>query len=76
MNLQTFTLPRFLTRTKRSEEPRQERVEGIYLQEGSFGIALGGTAGRRNDLPAGTVLAETTRTACKNSAAATPLFVP
>ena len=76
MNLQTLSLPRFLTRTKRHADPQPERVEGVYLQEQSFGISLSDPVGEWNEIPAGTVLVETTCTACTESAAATTLFIP
>jgi hypothetical protein len=78
--MQTKSLPRFLTRTKRQAEPQPERVEGIYLQEQSFSLDLSDPSKdserKRNGLPAGTILAEYTGAACKNSAAATTLFIP
>jgi hypothetical protein len=55
-------------------------VEGVYLQEQSFGIALSDpssdSVGERKELPAGIILAEYTCAACRNSAAATTLFIP
>jgi len=76
MNIQTLSLPRFLTRTKRQAGSQPERVEGVYMQELSFGFALRNPANGQNEIPAGTVLAETTCTACTESAAALTLFIP
>ena len=74
MDLQTLSTPRFLSRAK--GHPQPERVEGVYLQEQSFGFAPGDPARESNEIPAGRVLAETTCTACAESAAATTLFIP
>ena len=76
MDVRTISLPRFLTRTKRRVDSQPERVDGIYLQEQSFGFALSDPAGGQNEIPTGTVLAEFTCTACSASAAATTLFIP
>jgi hypothetical protein len=76
MDVQTLYLPRFLTRRKHHADPQPERVEGVYLQEQSFGIALSGPGREWNEIPAGTVLTEYTCTACTESAAATTLFIP
>ena len=80
MSLHTLSLPRFFTWTKRQAKSQRERVEGVYLQEQSFGMALSDPPGdsmmQKNDLPAGTILAEYTYAACSNSNAATTLFIP
>ena len=80
MDVQTISPPRFLTRTKHHADLQPERVEGVYLQEQSFGFApsdpSSGLVREWNEIPAGTVLAETTCTACTESAAATTLFIP
>jgi hypothetical protein len=76
MDVQTLSLPRLLTKTRRLADRQPERVEGVYIQEQSFGVTLHGPVSERNAIPAGTVLAESTCTACNEAAAATTFFVP
>jgi hypothetical protein len=80
MDLKAFPLPRFLTRSKRAAALPAERVEGVFMQEGSTYIAPLDTPSALQSQPGeysnGTVLAETTSVLCRNSAAATSLFIP
>ncbi len=80
MNLQTNSLSRFLTRSRRAAALPVERVEGVFMQEGSNYIAPFDTPAALQSAPGefsnGSVLAETTSALCRSSAAATSLFIP
>jgi hypothetical protein len=76
MDVQTLSLPRFLSKTRHPTNRQQERVEGVYMQEQFFGPTLSGPSRKGNDLPTEIILAEHICTACNESAAATTLFIP
>ncbi len=74
MNLSIASITRLFQRSSRRTALRPERVEGIYLQPQMTGVATdehSRSASGKNE-----VLVETTCAGCRNSAAATTLFVP
>ncbi len=80
MSIHSLSLPRFLSLGRHRGGPAPERVEGIYLQEGTIG---GGPHGSpkgspvdRQQLPAAEILAEMTCAACDRSSAGLTVFIP
>ncbi len=80
MNIQSLSLPRFLSLGRRRSDPAPERVEGIYLQEGSFGGGSRGSpkaiASDRKQIPAADILAAMACAACDRSSAGLTVFIP
>jgi hypothetical protein len=73
MNLQNLSLSRLFSRRKRLAERPAERVEGIYLQQQSFGLAPKNVL---KEQPVGTVLTDLNCVSCGRSGAGNTGFVP
>ncbi len=73
MNLQNVSLTRLFTRRKRQAERPVERVEGIYMQQQSFGLPPKNVL---KEQPVGTVLTDLNCVSCGRSGAGKTGFIP